>query len=173
MTVPRLRWCPIYVGIGSNLDSPEDQVRQAIVELGSLPDSCVTAVSSLYRSAPMGPADQADFVNAVAAMLTRLAPRELLAELQKIEDDHGRDREGPHWGPRTLDLDLLVFGNSSIAESDLIVPHPGICQRNFVLLPLCELAPNLMVPGMGTVTTLTDVIAGSNARIEKIAHVQP
>lgn len=168
MTAPRLRWCPIYVGIGSNLNSPQKQVMQAITELKSLPDSCVTAVSALYRSAPMGPADQADFVNAVVAMLTRMAPLEILAALQKIEDDHGRDRDAERWGPRTLDLDLLVFGDKTIAESDLTVPHPGICERNFVLLPLCELAPNLMIPGMGMVATLTDVVVGRNGRIEKI-----
>lgn len=173
MTVPGLRWCPVYVGIGSNLDSPEHQVRQAIVELGALPDSHLTAVSSLYRSAPLGPADQADFINAVATMLTRLEPRELLGELQKIENNHGRDRSGPRWGPRTLDLDLLVFGASTIAENDLTVPHPGIGERNFVLLPLCEVAPGLVVPGLGTVKNLSDAIARSDARIEKITEVLP
>lgn len=168
MTTLRTRWSPAYVGIGSNLNSPEEQVRQAILELKSLPDCRVTSVSALYRSAPMGPADQADFINAVAALLTSLTPHALLATLQGIEDAHGRKRYGERWGPRTLDLDLLIFGSRIIEDDDLTVPHPGIRERNFVLLPLCELAPQLNVPGMGAVSALTQVVADSEARIEKI-----
>jgi 2-amino-4-hydroxy-6-hydroxymethyldihydropteridine diphosphokinase len=168
MNAQRLRWQPAYIGVGSNLDEPRDQVRQAILELKELPDCVVTAVSALYQSAPMGPQDQPDFINAAVAMLTHMTPHQLLDALQIIEDDHGRRRDGQHWGPRTIDLDLLVFGGMRISDKVLTVPHPGIRERNFVLLPLCELAPQLIVPGVGTVTALTDAVLSSGDRIEKI-----
>jgi 2-amino-4-hydroxy-6-hydroxymethyldihydropteridine diphosphokinase len=170
MRAAATRWCPAYVGIGSNLDSPEKQVLAAITALGTLPDTVVTRVSSSYRSEPMGPVRQADFVNAVAAMLTVLAPHKLLAELRAIEDVQGRKRDGESWGPRTIDLDLLVFGNEEIDDDTLTVPHPGIRARNFVLLPLCELAPHLIVPGVGTVAALTSAVSTSGGRIEKISE---
>jgi 2-amino-4-hydroxy-6-hydroxymethyldihydropteridine diphosphokinase len=170
MRAAAARWCPAYVGIGSNLDSPEEQVLTAIAALGSLPDTVVTSVSSLYRSEPMGPVRQADFVNAVAAMLTLLSPHKLLAELRAIEDAQGRKRDGEYWGPRTIDLDLLVFGSEEIDDGTLTVPHPGIRARNFVLLPLCELAPQLIVPGVGTVAALTSAVSASGGRIEKISE---
>jgi 2-amino-4-hydroxy-6-hydroxymethyldihydropteridine diphosphokinase len=163
------RWCPAYVGIGSNLDSPVEQVLQAVAALKALPDTIITNSSSLYRSAPMGPSDQPDFINAVAAMLTRLSPHELLAKMRTIEDDQGRIREGEHWGPRTLDLDLLVFGDREIADSELLVPHPGIRERNFVLLPLYELAPHLIVPGLGPVYLMAGSISKSGDQIERIS----
>lgn len=164
------RWCPAYVGIGSNLDSPEEQVLQAIAALGTLPDTVVTSVSASYRSEPMGPVRQADFVNAVAAMLTLLSPHKMLAALRTIEDAQGRQRDGEYWGPRTIDLDLLVFGKQEIDDDTLTVPHPGISARNFVLLPLCELAPHLIVPGVGTVAALTKAISATGGRIEKISE---
>ena len=163
-----MRWFPAYVGIGSNLQSPIEQVTTAMAELQHLPDSVVTQTSSLYRSSPMGPADQADFINAVAALMTRLTPHELLANLRKIEDAHDRDRAAERWGPRTLDLDLLVFSDRVVSDDILIVPHPGIAQRNFVLLPLCELAPHLEVPGLGTVTALIDARAENGGTLEKL-----
>ena len=171
MNTQRRRWHPAYIGIGSNLDDPRDHVRRAIAELKELPDCVVTGVSALYQSAPMGPQDQADFINAAAAILTQETPHQLLDALQFIEDTHGRDREGQRWGPRTLDLDLLVFGGMTISDEVLTVPHPGIRERNFVLLPLCELAPQLMVPGMGTVTALADGVLCSGERIEKIIEI--
>jgi 2-amino-4-hydroxy-6-hydroxymethyldihydropteridine diphosphokinase len=116
----------------------------------------------------MGPQDQPDFINAAVAMLTQKTPHQLFEAMQIIEDGHGRTRNGQHWGPRTLDLDLLVFGNMRISDEVLTVPHPGIRERNFVLLPLCELAPQLIVPGVGTVTALTDAVLSSGDRIEKI-----
>jgi 2-amino-4-hydroxy-6-hydroxymethyldihydropteridine diphosphokinase len=164
------RWCPAFVGIGSNLDSPEDQVLKAFNALESLPNTIVTGVSSLFRSEPMGPEKQEDFVNAAAALLTLLSPHALLSELRTIEDDHGRKRDGEHWGPRTLDLDLLVFSDKQINDSVLTVPHPGIGERNFVLLPLCELAPHLIVPGLGTVSAMTELVSASAGRIERIAE---
>lgn len=171
MNTGRPRWYPAYIGIGSNLDDPRDQVSRAIDELKVLSDCVVTDVSASYQSAPMGPQDQADFINAAVAMLTQKTPHQLLEALQIIEDGHGRTRNGRHWGPRTLDLDLLVFGNMRISDEVLTVPHPGIRERNFVLLPLCELAPQLIVPGMGTVMALTDAVLSSGDRIEKIIEL--
>jgi 2-amino-4-hydroxy-6-hydroxymethyldihydropteridine diphosphokinase len=163
-----VRWCPAYVGIGSNLESPQDQVVAAIRELSALPVTVVTRSSSLFRSAPFGPIEQGDFVNAVAAMMTQLTAHQLHTEMRTIEDNHGRTRDGERWGPRTLDLDLLVFSDEQIADDVLTVPHPGISERNFVLLPLNELAPHLIVPGQGSIATLTNAVKGSGGRIERI-----
>jgi len=168
MPATPVRWCPAYVGIGSNLESPQQQVEAAIRDLSALPDTVVTRSSSLFRSAPFGPIEQGDFVNAVAAIMTQLTAHQLLTELRTIEDNHGRTRDGERWGPRTLDLDLLVFSDEQIADDVLTVPHPGISERNFVLLPLNELAPHLIVPGQGSVATLTHAVKGSGGRIERI-----
>lgn len=173
MNVAGPRWFPVYVGIGSNLDDPEQHAAQAITDLRALSNCFLTAVSSLYRSAPMGPADQPDYINAVAALLTTLAPHDFLDELQKIEIRHGRQRDGERWGPRTLDLDLLIFGGRQIADERLTVPHTGIAERIFVLLPLCELAPQLDAPGMGTVSALLYALDESAALIEKIEQATP
>ncbi|MCW8828998.1 MAG: 2-amino-4-hydroxy-6-hydroxymethyldihydropteridine diphosphokinase [Gammaproteobacteria bacterium] len=135
-----------YIGLGSNLDHPEEQLRRAIEALGTIPASRLTAVSRLYRSSPMGPAEQPDYLNAVAMLDTRLEPLALLDALQAIEQQQGRVREGKRWGPRTLDLDLLLYGIEVIAHPRLSVPHPGMKQRNFVLHPLAELAPELHFP---------------------------
>jgi 2-amino-4-hydroxy-6-hydroxymethyldihydropteridine diphosphokinase len=134
-----------FVGVGSNLQSPVEQVRTALVELNALPQCRLLRASSLYRSAPMGPADQPDYINAVALLETTLTPHELLQQLQLIEQQHQRLRER-HWGPRTLDLDLLLYGDEQITTPDLVVPHPGLCERNFVLIPLFEIAPELRLP---------------------------
>jgi 2-amino-4-hydroxy-6-hydroxymethyldihydropteridine diphosphokinase len=170
MSSHAMRWCPAYVGIGSNLDSPQDHVLAAIRELSTLPDTLVTRSSSLFRSAPFGPVEQGDFINAVAAIMTQLSAHQLLTELRTIEDDHGRNRDGERWGPRTLDLDLLVFSNEQVNDDVLTLPHPGIRERNFVLLPLCELAPHLIVPGLGSVARLTDAVRNSADRIERISE---
>lgn len=116
----------------------------------------------------MGPADQPDFVNAVVAMLTTRSARELLSGLQSIETTHGRVRSGERWGPRTLDLDILVYGGQVINEPDLTVPHPGMANRNFVLLPLEELAPDLCVPGLGCVSSLADRVADAGPALVKL-----
>ena len=176
MSGARPHWWPAYIGIGSNLESPADQVRQAFDDLANLRESQLQRTSGLYRSAPMGQQDQPDFVNAAAALLTRLDARKLLIELKKIEDGHGRDRSSGRWGPRTMDLDLLVFGDQSINSEGLVVPHPGIAERNFVLLPLDELAPHLQVPGLASVHNLTSALAareGGRARIERISSSNP
>ena len=162
------RWRPAYVGIGSNLDDPARRVRHACDALRGLPDSGFHACSGLYRSAPLGPQDQPDFVNAVAAFLTRLGPRELLDRLRAIEDAAGRRRgEGSRWGPRTLDLDLLALGGLVLDEPRLTLPHPGIAERNFVLLPLAELAPELAIPGRGSVRLLLAKLGDGAPRIER------
>lgn len=133
-----------YIGLGSNLDDPKGQLQRAIEALRKLPDSRLTAVSRFYRSSPMGPAGQPDYVNAVAMLDTRLEPLALLDALQAIEQQQGRVRQGERWGPRTLDLDILLYGAEMINLARLVVPHPEIKQRNFVLQPLNELAPKLV-----------------------------
>ena len=146
-----------YIGLGSNLENPEKQLQRALGELSALPQSRCLAYSSLYRSTPMGPKDQPDFINAVLALETSLPPETLLAECQRLEQAHGRIRQA-HWGPRTLDLDLLLYGEQRIHTAHLIVPHPGLYERNFVLYPLAEVAarvsPNLQVPGYGSLQGL-------------------
>jgi len=146
-------WVPAYIGIGSNMDDPKGRVLRAFEALASLPDSLLIARSRLYRTRPFGPVSQDDFINAVAGLLTRLLPERLLAELRAVESAQGRKR-GERWGPRTLDLDLLVFGDRTIATDSLQVPHPGIAERGFVLAPLADIAPSLSVPGAGRVSEL-------------------
>ena len=131
-----------YVGVGSNLDQPTSHVLRALDEMGAIRGTQLQAKSSLYRSAPMGYASQPDFVNAVAALETALSAADLLKELQTIERRHGRERSFAN-APRTLDLDLLLFGSERIATQDLVVPHPRMHERAFVLRPLLEVAPGL------------------------------
>ena len=145
----RPRWYPAYVGLGSNLNRPTRQIETALELLGEIPRTRLVSVSSLYRSAPFGGIEQPDFVNAAAALLTKLGPAELLSELQDIEARQGRERNDQRWGPRVLDLDLLVHAMAVIDEPGITVPHPGIAERNFVLLPLLEIAPELVIPGLG------------------------
>jgi 2-amino-4-hydroxy-6-hydroxymethyldihydropteridine diphosphokinase len=147
-------WYPAYVGLGSNLQGPAGQLQAAIEMLGKLAGTRVTAQSSMYRSAPFGGIEQPDFMNAAVSLLTQRSARELLAELQQIESLRGRDGDEVRWGPRVIDLDLLVYGGEMIAEPDLVVPHPGIAERNFVLLPLREIAPELIIPGLGRLASL-------------------
>ena len=143
-----------YIGIGSNLDNPVAQVREAMAELEYLPDSVFHAGSSLYSSTPMGPANQPDYVNAVAAVDTLLSAENLYSELVKIEDMQGRTRDGEKWGARILDLDLLLYGMNTINEKGLVVPHPGMHERDFVIIPLAEIAGNLRIPGKGKLAGL-------------------
>jgi 2-amino-4-hydroxy-6-hydroxymethyldihydropteridine diphosphokinase len=135
-----------FVGLGSNLNDPASQLRSAIEALRRLPQSRVTAVSHLYRSTPMGPAEQPDYINAVAMLDTRLPALALLDALQAIEQAQGRVRGPERWGPRTLDLDLLLYGSERLDQPRLQVPHPGLAERSFVLYPLAELAPELVLP---------------------------
>lgn len=148
-------WAPAYVALGSNLDDPPAQLGRALEALARLPATHLVAASSYYRNPPMGDVAQPDFVNAVAGLLTTLGPRALLELLQGIERAHGRDRaKSVRWGPRVLDLDLLVHGRARLREDGLELPHPGIGERNFVLFPLLEIAPGLDVPGLGPVEAL-------------------
>lgn len=143
-----------YIGIGSNLDDPSARVQAAFGELQRLPATRLAARSSLYGSKPMGPADQPDYVNAVAAVDTCMAAAELLQALAQIEERQGRQRGAARWGPRTLDLDLLLYGDSSIDTPGLTVPHPGMHERDFVIVPLAEIAGNLAIPGRGQLKAL-------------------
>jgi 2-amino-4-hydroxy-6-hydroxymethyldihydropteridine diphosphokinase len=146
---------PVYVGLGSNLNDPEAQVRRALAALATLPENRLVAVSGLYRNPPVGPPGQPEYVNAVAGLLTHDEPVELLGRLRAIEAAQGRRRDAAsRWGPRTIDLDLLVFGSRQINSPELVIPHPGIQERNFVLLPLAEIAPALNIPGLGGVRQL-------------------
>ena len=132
------------------------QVRSALGVLASSSDWRLVLASRLYRSPPWGISDQPEFINAVAALETGLAPEQLLLALQDVERAHGRRRDGPRWGPRTLDLDLLLMDDRVIRSDRLSLPHPRMHERAFVLLPLRELAPDLIVPGQGRLDALLD-----------------
>lgn len=156
-----------YIGLGSNLEQPERQILNALDRLEALVETRLLRYSSLYRSAAYGPVEQPEFVNAVAAIATRLAPLALLECLKGIEREQGRSPEGERWGPRIIDLDLLVFGDGTVDEPNLKVPHPGIAERNFVLLPLREIAPHLVIPGLGPVA---DLVIDDESWIERITE---
>jgi len=134
-----------YIGLGSNLQNPAQQLQQALISLKALPQTQLVCISSFYRSAPIGSPSQPDYCNAVAALDTALAPLALLDALQSIEQTQGRVR-GERWGARTLDLDILLFGGQIIESERLTVPHPQMQRRAFVLWPLAEIAPNLSLP---------------------------
>ena len=136
------------IALGSNIEDPEAQVRRGFADLALLPETWVTARSTLHRTAPVGYADQPEFVNACALVETRLAPRALLDALLAIERKHGRVREIPN-GPRTLDLDIVLYGGAVIDEPGLKVPHPRAHERPFVLEPLVEIWPDAVIPGKG------------------------
>ena len=145
-----------YVGLGANLQDPAAQVRRALDELASLPQTRVLARSPLSKSPPLGPPTQPDYVNAVAALATHLDPFALLKELRAMELRHGRSRDGTRWGPRTLDLDILLYGDRVLDTAELTLPHPGLHERAFVLYPLSDVAPELQVPGRGSVRALRE-----------------
>jgi 2-amino-4-hydroxy-6-hydroxymethyldihydropteridine diphosphokinase len=134
-----------YIGLGSNLSEPSMQLAQAVIGLAALPDTELVAQSPFYCSRPVGPQDQPDFVNGAVWLRTALTPLALLDQLQAIEQTHGRERL-QHWGPRTLDLDLLIYGDQAINETRLTVPHPELPNRDFVLQPLLDLDPALALP---------------------------
>lgn len=135
-----------YIAIGSNLASPLEQVNAALKALGDIPESSILAVSSFYRTPPLGPQDQPDYLNAAVALKTTLAPEELLNHTQRIELQQGRVRKAERWGPRTLDLDIMLFGNEVINTERLTVPHYDMKNRGFMLWPLFEIAPELVFP---------------------------
>jgi 2-amino-4-hydroxy-6-hydroxymethyldihydropteridine diphosphokinase len=164
MTLERL--VDAYIGLGSNLSEPKRQLASAFEALALLPGTRVRAVSSFYRSAPIGFADQPDFVNAVAWVETTLAPRPLLEHLLVIEARHGRVRTRRD-GPRTLDLDLLAHGHAMIDEPGLTLPHPRMHERAFVLVPLAEISPHFDVAGHGQVQALALQLAATQ-RIDRV-----
>ncbi|HAT1651084.1 TPA: 2-amino-4-hydroxy-6-hydroxymethyldihydropteridine diphosphokinase [Klebsiella oxytoca] len=135
-----------YIAIGSNLASPLEQVNAAVNALAEIPDSRVINVSSFYRTPPLGPQDQPDYLNAAVALETSLAPEALLDYTQRIELQQGRTRKAERWGPRTLDLDIMLFGEQVLNTPRLTVPHYDMKNRGFMLWPLFEIAPELRFP---------------------------
>lgn len=142
-----------YIGIGSNLDSPQQQVQRALQELAAIPGTRLITASPWYQSVAVGPGEQPSYVNGVAQLETGLDAHALLDHLQAIEQAHERVRE-VRWGPRTLDLDLLLFGTDLIQTARLSVPHPYLTQRNFVLYPLADIAPQLILPSGDSLASL-------------------
>lgn len=161
-----------YIGLGANLHDPAAQLRSALAELAQLPDTRVTARSRFYLSKPLGPKDQPDYLNAVAALETRLEPPELMRHLLAIEAQHGRQRSPDgRWGARSLDLDLLIYGALALQTRELTLPHPELHKRSFVLYPLAELAPDLVIPGHGPVRVLREHCRSPAIRLyEEGAH---
>ncbi len=148
-------WKPVYIGVGSNIENPRAQVLKAIEKLRAFsPHFRVILVSPLYGTKPFGPVAQPDFVNGVVGALTQLDPGALLEALQAIEVALGRPAQRQKWGPRVIDLDLLMYGREQRHEPGLTLPHSGIVERNFVLYPLADIAPDLDVPGLGRVAEL-------------------
>jgi len=154
-----------YIGLGSNLSEPIEQVKNAVKQIEKIAQSQVTAVSSLYLSKPMGPQDQNDYINAIIALNTSLSAIELLNALQAIENEAGRVRKENRWGARILDLDIILFGNEVINSERLTIPHYGMAEREFVLLPLVEIAPSLQLPNGKSVKLLSQKIA-NNAMVK-------
>jgi 2-amino-4-hydroxy-6-hydroxymethyldihydropteridine diphosphokinase len=143
-----------YIGMGANLGNREETIKRALALLAGRPGVNVVAISSLRETDPVGFADQPRFLNGAAAVETELEPRVLLAALLAVERELGRTRDGPRFGPRTIDLDLLVYGGREVAEPGLTVPHPRLAERAFALEPLAELDPELEIPGRGRVEDL-------------------
>ena len=147
----------VYIGLGSNLSGsmgdPQKQMQTALEKISDHPEIHQLNTSSFYRTSPVGPQDQPDFINAVAQAKTSLTPLALLDYLQQIENEHGRERK-EHWGARTLDLDILIFGQQSIHNTRLIIPHPRIEERAFVLVPLLEVKPNFSSASGKSITDL-------------------
>ncbi|HEY2675358.1 MAG TPA: 2-amino-4-hydroxy-6-hydroxymethyldihydropteridine diphosphokinase [Steroidobacteraceae bacterium] len=153
-------WRPAYVAIGSNLNHPRERVFEAFDRMRELSATLLLLRSRLYLTHPLGPQDQPHFVNAAAGLLTRLTARDLLTGLLGIERSMGRNR-GERWGPRVIDLDLLWMLDSAVDEPGLMVPHPAVSTRNFVLYPLADIAPTINIPGMGNVLELKSAVGGA------------
>ena len=166
MSNPQRQDVRAYIGLGSNITEPAAQVRSGVAALSRLAVTRVEACSSLYRTAPVGLREQPDFINAVCRVRTGLAPAALMHNLLDIERAHGRVREGNPGGPRTLDLDLLLYGDETIHSAKLTVPHPRLHERAFVLYPLLEIEPELVIPEHGALRQLLAGCAGQ--RVEKL-----
>ncbi|WP_329350040.1 2-amino-4-hydroxy-6-hydroxymethyldihydropteridine diphosphokinase [Vibrio natriegens] len=148
----------VYIAVGSNLADPVSQAKQAIEALKTLPESKFVKASQLYSSTPMGPQNQPDYINAVVAIQTNLTPLQLLDCTQAIEQVQGRVRKDERWGPRTLDLDIVLYGNEVINSERLTIPHYGMKEREFVLYPLAEIAPSLQLPDGTEVSSLLNQV---------------
>ena len=157
-------WRPAYVAVGSNLNQPRERVAEAFARLEALPATRVVSRSRDYLTRPMGPRDQPDFVNAVGGLLSQLPPHGLLDALLDIERTMGRNRQ-ERWGPRIIDLDLIWMIGPVIEEPGLTLPHPGVSVRNFVLYPLKDIAPTLVIPGHGRVMDLTLRVGGDGMSV--------
>jgi len=151
-------WQPAYIGVGSNLQDPRARVLEGLSRLAQLPQTRLVLTSRLYGSRPFGKADQPDFVNAAAGLLTQLDSMALYQNLHAIEVAMGRAERHERWGPRIIDLDLLAYARERRSDPTLTLPHPGIVERNFVLYPLAEIAPDLDVPGLGRVAALAAAV---------------
>ena len=159
-----LPWRPAYVAVGSNLNQPRERVSEAFDRLAALPETRLELKSRSYLTRPLGPQDQPDFVNAVAGLLTQMGARDLLEALLGIERAMGRQRRD-RWGPRIVDLDLLWMTGNPIDEPGLKLPHPGVSMRNFVLYPLADIAPTLLIPGQGRVEHLKSRISSDGISV--------
>lgn len=155
----------VFIGIGSNLSKPEQQVRNAVTLIEQLPHVKITQVSALYFSRPMGPQEQPNYINAVVSIDTQLEPLALLDALQAIENKAGRVRKENRWGARILDLDILLFNTQTINNERLTVPHYGMKEREFVLIPLAEIAPKLILPSGENVSDLCESIEKNGLKI--------
>lgn len=133
-----------YLGLGSNLNHPREQIKQAIAAITQWPDTTVLKISSLYDTKPYGPIEQPDFVNAVILIDTTLSPHTLLAQA-KMQETLQKRKKTVHWGPRTIDIDILIYGDVTLTSPELTLPHPGILERDFVLRPLQEIAPDVLI----------------------------
>ena len=158
-------WVPAYVAVGSNLDDPARQVQTALEHLARLAECRLVLRSPLYRTAPLGQQDQPDFINAVAGMLTTLEPLPLLRTLKALEQSMGRLQPVVRWGPRRIDLDLLMHGETRLAQEHLTLPHAGVPARNFVLYPWRAIAPDVRVPGLGLVRDLAGRVGGEGLEL--------
>ncbi len=157
-----------FIGLGSNTGNPARQLEMAIVSMDEIPDTRLKRLSSVYLTRPMGPENQPNYLNAVAELETGLEAVRLLEELQAIENKQERVRDGEHWGERTIDLDILLYGDTVIDTDELTVPHPGMHQRAFVLYPLQELEADIEIPDKGDINTLlqNDLVGDVVERLE-------
>ena len=153
----------VYIGLGSNIEQPYVQIKNAILALRDLPDTSVICDSGYYKSKPMGPKDQPDFVNAVVELQTILSATELLTHCRKIEQQQGRVKQR-HWGERTIDLDILLYADLKMKTDELELPHPGMSQRDFVYLPLLKLNPEIIVPGLGALKNIVPLIKNESEK---------
>jgi len=166
----KIHWKISYIGLGSNQDNPINQIKNALVNIGKIERTHIIRTSSFYETEPLGPDQQPNFINAAVALLTLLDPYELLIKLQHIEKKQKRERGSIRWGPRTIDLDILFYSNVTKNDDRLVLPHPEIQNRDFVLFPLSEIAPELMVSGHLNVVDLLEMEKPQNLSVKKIKN---